>query len=75
VASIEPFLRPHDGVFDEEMTRVMGEAFDMAVKALSPRPAIVCEAIASAIIAAGRGGERDPARLCRAGAKGIGICC
>lgn len=75
MASIEPFLRPHDGTFDEVTTRLMVEAFDMAVNALSPRPAIVYSAIASGIIAATRGGERDPKRLCRAGTAGIGTCC
>jgi hypothetical protein len=75
MTSIIPFLRPHDGEFDVETTRLMGEAFDMAVSALSPRPPIVYGAIASGIIAAARCGERDPERLCRAGSAGIGTCC
>jgi hypothetical protein len=34
VASILPFLKPSDGVFDDHATRVMGEAFDDALERL-----------------------------------------
>jgi hypothetical protein len=63
-------------LFDDEATRLMGEAFDMAARALdgSP-PAVVYEAVASRIIVAAQRGERDPKQLCRAGMAGIGNCC
>jgi len=74
VASILPFLRPNDGVFDDHATRVMGEAFDAARKALhsSGQPQIVYDAIAARIIAAAHRGERDPARLRNAGLARLG---
>jgi hypothetical protein len=76
VASIVPFLRPHGSLFDDEVTRLMGEAFDMAAKSLDGAPsAVVYEAIASRIVVAAQRGERDPRQLCRAGMAGIGKCC
>ena len=74
MASILPFLRPNDGVFDDHATRVMGEAFDAAGEALhsSGQPQIVYEAIAARIIATAHRGERDPVRLRNAGLAGLG---
>ena len=37
VASIQAFLKPSDGVFDDHATRVMGEAFEAARKKLHSR--------------------------------------
>jgi hypothetical protein len=71
MASILPFIKPNDG---SEATRVMGQAFDAARKALqsSGQPQIVYETIAARIIAAAQKGERDPARLCNVGLAGLG---
>jgi hypothetical protein len=65
VASILPFIRKADTVFDDRLTKIMGEAFDSACKDLHDRgqPPIVYEVIAKRIIEAVRGGERDVARL------------
>ena len=73
MASILPFLRPNAGFFDDEATRVMGEAFDSARVALhnAGEPQIVYETIAIRIILAARKGERDPVRLCNAGLAGL----
>jgi hypothetical protein len=77
VASILPFLKPHEGVFDDEATRAMGAAFDCARKAFSGagQPQIVYETIAARIIAAAQKGERDVVRLCNAGLAGFGYEC
>jgi hypothetical protein len=74
MGSILPFIRPNDGSFDDEATRVMGEAFDAACKALhsSGQPQIVYDTIAVRIIAAAHRGERDPVRLRNAGLAGLG---
>jgi hypothetical protein len=64
VASIIPFL-PR-GVFDDEATKVMCEAFDAACKALHPSgqpEKVVQNAVARRIILAARNGERDVTRL------------
>ena len=71
MASILPFMKPSDGVFDDQATRVMGEAFDAAVAALRKQPAIVYETIAARIIAAAHKGERDPVRLRDAALAGL----
>jgi len=69
VASILPFIRKADTVFDDRMTEIMGEAFDSARKELhdTGQPPIVYEVIARRIIDAVRGGERDVMRLCNVG--------
>jgi hypothetical protein len=72
VASILPFLRPNDGVFDDAATRVMGEAFDAARKQVEGAGQLVYEAIAARIIAAAQRGERDPLRLRQAALAGLG---
>jgi hypothetical protein len=53
------------GVFDDAATKVMGEAFDAACKALhdTGQPHVVYEVMARRIIAAARTGERDVTRL------------
>jgi hypothetical protein len=68
MASILPFIRPR-GDFDEETTRLMGEAFDAARTALPDQrqPEIVYGIIAKRIIEAAKKGERDPIRLRDAG--------
>jgi hypothetical protein len=65
VASILPFIRKADTVFDDRITRIMGEAFDGAREELhdTGQPSIVYEVIAKRIIDAVRGGERDVMRL------------
>jgi hypothetical protein len=64
VASILPFIRT--GVdFDDEATRLMGEAFDAARASLDGQdePELFYEIIAARILEAARKGERDPIRL------------
>jgi hypothetical protein len=53
------------GVFDDDATRVMGEAFDAAVASFADEfhPKVIYEVIARRIITAARKGERDPNRL------------
>jgi hypothetical protein len=69
VASILTFIRKAGGVFDDQVTQIMGEAFDRACKELHDKgqPEIVYEVIAKRIIEAVRNGERDPIRLLNAG--------
>jgi hypothetical protein len=52
-------------VFDDQATKVMGEAFDAACKVLSEagQSSIVYEAIAKRIIEMAKSGERDPNQL------------
>jgi len=53
------------GVFDDDATRVMGEAFDSALALLGEKfqPPVIHEVIARRIITAARKGERDADRL------------
>ena len=64
MASIIPFLRPRSD-FPDDVTRIMGEAFDAARKELhdTGQPAIVQEIMAKRIIAAAGAGERNVTRL------------
>jgi hypothetical protein len=75
VSFILPFL-PR-GVFDDDATKRMGEAFDVACKlvnATGQPEKVVREAIARRIIAAARKGERDVRRLRNAALAGpVGI--
>jgi hypothetical protein len=73
MASILPFIRAGTD-FDEETTRLMGEAFDAARAALRDRgqPEIVYEIVAKRIIEAAKKGERDPIRLRDAGLAALG---
>jgi hypothetical protein len=70
--SILPFLKPSDGTFDDEATRVMGVAFDAACEVAIGAGRIFYEAIAARIIIAAHKGERDPIRLRDAGLAGFG---
>ncbi len=63
VASILPFIRPRSD-FDDNVTRMLGEAFDAACKELHDgHPDDAREVIARRIIEAARLGERDIVRL------------
>src|SRR3954447_7439040 len=74
VASILTFIGEAGGVFDDRVTRIMGEAFDRACKELHDKgqPEIVYEVIASRIIEAVKNGERDSVRLRNAGLAAFG---
>jgi hypothetical protein len=73
VTTVLPFVR-NISDFDDEATRLMGEAFDAACKGLrdTRQPALVREIIARRIIRAATKGERDPARLRAAGLAALG---
>lgn len=75
VASILPLIRKTGTVFDDHVTRIMGEAFDNACEELhdSGQPPIVYEVIAKRIIDAVRGGERDVMRLRNVGLAALTI--
>jgi hypothetical protein len=64
VASILPFIRTRVD-FDDEATRLMGEAFEAARAGLDGQdePELFYEIIAARILEAARKGERDPIRL------------
>jgi hypothetical protein len=65
VAAILPFIRPRSD-FDDDVTRLMGEAFDAACKELHDgHPDDLREIMAKRIIDAVRLGERDVVRLRR----------
>ena len=53
--------------FDDEATRLMGEAFEAACAEAGDVPDIVREIIALRIIDAAQKGHRDPVRLRQAG--------
>lgn len=73
MATILPFIRAAAD-FDDETTRLLGEAFDAACAALHDRgqPEIVYEIIAKRIIEVAKKGERDPIRLRDAGLAALG---
>jgi hypothetical protein len=75
VASILPFISRSGAVFDDRVTRIMGEAFDCACRELhdAGQPAIVYEVIAGRIINAAKRGEHDPDQLRKAGLTALGI--
>jgi hypothetical protein len=75
VGSILPFVRKAGMVFDDQVTQIIGDAFDSACKELDDagQPAIVYEVIAGRIIDAAKNGERDPARLLEAGLAALEI--
>jgi hypothetical protein len=64
VATILPFIRARAD-FDDETTRLMGEAFDAARASLDGQdePELFYEIIAARIVEAAKKGERDPIRL------------
>jgi hypothetical protein len=74
MASILPFIREKSD-FDDEATRLMGEAMDAAYKGLrdTGQPIVVQEVIAKRIIKAAMKGERDPASLARCWTSRFGI--
>ena len=59
--------------FDDTATSAMGEAFDNACKSLRNLGSAVPEIIANQIIAAAKGGERDPVGLYDEALKAFGI--
>jgi hypothetical protein len=73
VVSILPFIRKGGWVFDDDATRILGEAFDNACEALHDKgqPQIVYEVIAKRIIDAAKNGERDPVQLRNVGLAGL----
>ena len=75
VASILPFIRKAGAVFDDRVTKIMGEAFDDACKELhdTGQPPIVYEVIAKRIIDAAKNGESDLVRQRNAGLAAIGF--
>ncbi len=70
MATALPFFQ--NATFDPEATRVMGEAFDRACRALGGRelPDVVQEAIANRIVDEAIRGERDPDHLFKYAVKG-----
>jgi hypothetical protein len=74
MASILPFIKSEDGVFDDRTIRAMGEAFDAACKRLNSARElpVVYNILAAKIIAAAQKGERDPSRLRDAGLAWLG---
>ena len=73
MATVLRFIR-NKSDFDDEATRLMGEAFDAVCKGLrdTGQPIVVREVIAKRIITAAMKGERDPARLRSAGLAALG---
>ena len=75
MASILPFIRKTEAVFDDRATQIIGQAFDSACKELhdTGQPAIVYEVIAKRIIDTAKAGERDLVRLRSAGLTALGF--
>jgi hypothetical protein len=75
VASILPFIRKGGTVFDDQVTHILGDAFDSACKELHDKgqPTIVYEVIAKRIIDAAQNGERDPVKLRNIGLAAFGF--
>ena len=73
MATVLQFIR-NESDFDDEATRLIGEAFDAACKDLrdTGQPIMVQEVIAKRIIKAAMKGERDPTRLRKAGLAALG---
>ena len=73
MATILSFIRAA-AHFDDETTRLLGEAFDAARAALHDRgqPESAYEIIAKRIIETAKKGERDPIRLRDAGLAALG---
>jgi hypothetical protein len=73
MATVLQFIR-NKSDFDDEATRLIGEAFDAVCKDLhdTGQPVLVREIIAKRIIKAATKGERDPARLRKAGLAALG---
>jgi hypothetical protein len=73
MASIPPLVRARAD-FDDETTRLMGEAFDAARASLDGQhePELFYEIIAARIVEAAKKGERDPIRLRDIGLEALG---
>lgn len=73
VSNIIPFLNGQS--FGPELTKIMGDAYDLARKELHDRgqPLIVQEIIASRIIALARTGARDPVQICNEALLALGL--
>ena len=67
MATIESFLRARDRVFDDAVTRIMGDAFDAACSLLGDISNPARNAVADRIVIEATRGERDPIRLRDAG--------
>jgi hypothetical protein len=63
MTSVVPLFR--DSAFDAEATRALGEAYDIACRALHPngQPPVIQEMLARKIVQAAQYGERNPERL------------
>jgi hypothetical protein len=63
MSSVVPLFR--DTAFDAEATQALGQAYDIACRALHPkgRPPVIQDQLARKIIEAAQRGERDPERL------------
>jgi hypothetical protein len=66
MSTILPFIIRSETAFDDDVTRIMGLAFDAACAGPHQRNLSqpVREIIAERIIEAAKRGERDPKRLC-----------
>jgi hypothetical protein len=64
-----------DLYFEPDVTAAMGVAFEKACRSLdgAAQPHILREILAKGIIAAARGGERDPDQLCDEALKALGF--
>jgi hypothetical protein len=70
--SIRTYLDGHK--FDDETTRQMGIAFEMALASLGATPGSddpIRAALAQRIIAQAQAGERDPERLCEGALRAV----
>jgi hypothetical protein len=65
MSTILPFITRSETAFDDDVTRIMGLAFDSACAGLHQRnlSQVVREVIAERIIEAAKRGERDLGRL------------
>ena len=73
MATVLQFIR-NKSDFDDEATRLIGDAFDAACEGLrdTGQPIVVQAVIAKRIIKAAMKGERDPTRLRKAGLAALG---
>jgi hypothetical protein len=75
MAKVLPFIAKSGIVFDDEVTNLVGSAFDGVCEELRDKgqPAVVYEVVARRIIDAANKGERDPTRLRQAGLAVFGL--
>jgi hypothetical protein len=75
VTSIIPFVRKIGVAFDDQVTAILGQAFDAACRELHDKgqPEIVYEIIAARIIEAAKKGEREVTKLAAAGLSALGV--